>query len=90
MRYGWHVGKGFQHSAGRVIALGRLLLAILFLVAVIVDATQPTHAPEFTYALIAAYIAAAIFIVVATWNNWWLDARFAHAAPPSSLQEARA
>ena len=74
------VGKGLQHSSGRVIALGRLLLATLFLVAVWVDSSQPARAPEATYALLATYMLFAAAIVVATWNNWWLDARLAGPA----------
>jgi hypothetical protein len=75
MRYASNVGNGFQHSSGRVIALGRLLLATLFLAAVLIDTSQPTHAPEVTYALILGYIVISAGIVAATWNNWWLDAR---------------
>jgi hypothetical protein len=75
MRYASNVGNGFQHSSGRVIALGRLLLATLFLAAVLIDTSQPTHAPEVTYALILGYIVISASIVAATWNNWWLDAR---------------
>ncbi len=74
------VGKGFQHSSGRVIALGRLLLATLFLLALWTDASQPAHAPTVTYQLIAAYIGLAAIITVATWSNWWLDARLAGPA----------
>jgi len=48
------VGKGIQHSSGRVIALGRLLLATLFLIAIEVDYSQPTHAPDATFALLIA------------------------------------
>lgn len=80
MRYASNVGNGFQHSSGRVIALGRLLLATLFLVAVLIDTSQPTHAPEVTYALILGYIVISAGIVAATWNNWWLDARLSGPA----------
>lgn len=76
----WTVGKGFQHSSGRVIALGRLMLATLFLLALWTDASQPAHAPTVTYQLIAAYIGLAAIITIATWNNWWLDARLAGPA----------
>ncbi|MFL6748346.1 MAG: hypothetical protein ACJ8E6_06615, partial [Sphingomicrobium sp.] len=69
------MGNGFQHSSGRVIALGRLLLATLFLAAVLIDTSQPTHAPQITYALILGYIVISAGIVAATWNNWWQDAR---------------
>lgn len=75
MRYAEQVGKGFQHSSGRVIALGRLMLASLFFVAILIDASQPTHAPGITYALISGYIVVAAAVTLATWNNWWLDAR---------------
>ena len=34
MRYDRRVGKGFRHPSGRVIALGRLMLATLFLAAI--------------------------------------------------------
>src|SRR5688572_32332978 len=80
MLYALSVGKGLQHPSGRVIALGRLLLATLFLIAVWVDSSQPARAPEATYALLAAYMLFAAAIVVATWNNWWLDARLAGPA----------
>jgi len=74
------VGKQLQHASSRVIALGRLLLATLFLVAISIDISQPALAPAATYALLGTYIAAAAAIVVTTWNDWWLDARLAGPA----------
>ena len=77
------MGKGLQLPSGRVIALGRLMLATLFLLAIWVDVSQPMQAPATTYALLAAYVAFAAAIVALTWSNWWLDARLAgpaHAA----------
>ena len=71
------VGKGFQHPSGRVIALGRLLLATLFLVSISVDVSQPAQAPASTYALLGAYVAFAAGIVALTRRNWWLDAKLA-------------
>lgn len=77
MLYAPVVGKGLQHPSGRVIALGRLMLATLFLLAIWVDASQPAQAPAATYALLAAYVSFAGAIVALTWSNWWLDARLA-------------
>lgn len=77
------VGSGILNSSGRVIALGRLLLATLFLVALWVDDSQPTRSPLATYALLAVYVLFASGVVLATWRSWWLDARIAgpaHAA----------
>ena len=74
------VGKRLQHPSGRVIALGRLLLATLFLVSISIDASQPAQAPASTYALLAAYVAFAAIMVAVTWSNWWLDAKLAGPA----------
>lgn len=71
------VGKGLQHPSGRVIALGRLMLAALFFIAILVDISQPSHYPQATYALLGGYLLFAAAIVIATWRNWWLDARLA-------------
>ena len=56
------------------------MLAILFLLAILVDASQPARGANATYALLAAYVAFAAAIVGATWSNWWLDARLAGPA----------
>ena len=76
------VGRGLQHSSGRVIGLGRLLLASLYLIAIALDASQPTSAPVEAFAVLTAYFAFACVTVAATWKDWWLDAKiagFAHA-----------
>ena len=74
------VGKGLQQSSGRVIALGRLILATLFMLAILLDKSQPAHAPAATYGLLGGYVAFAVAMVIATWRNWWLDARLAGPA----------
>jgi signal transduction histidine kinase len=74
------VGRGFHHPSGRIIALGRLLLATLFLLAILIDVTQPAKAPAATYALLAGYALFAAAMVAATWRNWWLDAKLAGPA----------
>jgi len=71
------VGRGFHHPSGRVVALGRLLLATLFLLAILIDVSQPAKAPAITYALLGAYVVFAGVLVLVTWNNWWLEARLA-------------
>jgi len=73
------VGRGF-HPSGRVIALGRLLLAAMFVVAIAIDVTQPAKAPLTTYILLGSYLGFAALAVALTWNNWWFDARLAGPA----------
>lgn len=74
------MGRGFHHPSGRVIALGRLLLATLFMLAILIDVSQPAKAPIATYAMLGGYVAFAAALVFATWNNWWLEARIAGPA----------
>ena len=74
------MGRGLQLYSGRVIALGRLLLAVSFLGAIAVDVSQPAQAPTETFALLIAYVVFAAAIAAATWNNWWLDAKLAGPA----------
>lgn len=74
------VGKGLQHSSGRIIALGRLMLAILYLLAAWIDMTPTARAPEAVYSIMAVYIIFAAAMVVLTWANWWRDARLAGPA----------
>jgi len=74
------VGRGFKLYSGRVIALGRLLLAMLFMAAIGIDISQPALAPLQTYALLVGYQLFAAIIVLLTWNNWWLDAKLAGPA----------
>ena len=80
MRYHAPVGKGLLHSSGRIIAIGRLLLATLFLLAILLDESQPARAPVATYSLLGVYLLFASAIVIATWHSWWLDAKLAGPA----------
>jgi signal transduction histidine kinase len=70
----------FKYQSGRVIALGRVILAALFLVSIWLDQSQPAQSPERTYALLFFYVLYALGIAALTWRNWWLDARLAAPA----------
>jgi signal transduction histidine kinase len=53
------------------------LLASLFLVAILVDVSQPARAPAVAYAILLSYLTFAAAVAYLTWNNWWLDAKSA-------------
>lgn len=74
------MGRGLQLASGRVIALGRLLLVVLFLTALSLDASQPAQFSVQTYAVLIVYLGLAVAVVIATWNSWWLDAHLAGPA----------
>jgi len=67
----------FRYQSGRVIALGRVMLGIMFMIAVAFDHSEPHLAIFRTYAMLTLYGAVAILLAAATWRDWWLDARLA-------------
>ena len=65
----------FRYQSGRVIALGRVMLCLVLLLAVAMDNGQSHLEWVQTYSLLALFAASSVAVAVATWNNWWLDAR---------------
>src|SRR6185503_9877529 len=74
------VGRGLQLASGQVISLGRLLLASMFLLGIWLELGHPQEATFKTFVLAIAYLFFAASIAVATWDNWWADARLAGPA----------
>jgi signal transduction histidine kinase len=74
------VTRGFQLPSGRVIAIGRLLQASLLLLAIRIDVTQPVHGSKAVSALLVGYLIFAAAMLLATWRDWWLDAKLAFPA----------
>ena len=70
----------FQHRSGRLIAVGRLVIAVFFLVTVWLDRGQPLLAAEGTFGILTLYVGAALLLLAATWSNWWLESRLAGPA----------
>jgi signal transduction histidine kinase len=67
----------FQHRSGRVIALGRMVLAAVFLFAIYLDPSQPNQSPSVAYGLLMGYVIWSAGLLILTWTNWWLDYRLA-------------
>jgi hypothetical protein len=68
----------FSQSSGRVVAIARLSLAALFLIATISD---PIISRSLAIELVlVTYIGFAATVAWAIWNDWWIDIRTAAAA----------
>jgi signal transduction histidine kinase len=74
------VGRALQLPSGRIIALGRLLLACLFLFGIWLEFDRSAHAPYRSIILAVAYLFFSGAILLSTWNDWWMDARLAGPA----------
>ena len=71
----------FKFQSGRVIALGRAVLAALFLLSILLDSSTPSQAmASRTYGVMLFYVLFACALAAITWRNWWLDARLAAPA----------
>ncbi|KPL68250.1 hypothetical protein SZ64_09030 [Erythrobacter sp. SG61-1L] len=69
------IGKLFENRSSRVIAAGRIALALLFTLWVWLDAEQPVRGGSLSYALLAAYLAFAVAMFHIAWVDWWSDYR---------------
>ena len=72
--------RGLRLPSGRVIAIGRYMLAALIMFAMIVDARPVLDPSSAAFAIVGAYLVFALAMVAITWNDWWLDARLAGPA----------
>ena len=59
----------FKYQSGRVIALGRVMLCFVLLMAVAADRSEPHLEWARTYSLLMAYAAAALIIAAATFHT---------------------
>ena len=75
----------FKYQSGRVIALGRVILASLFLLSILLARSQ-TQTTDPTYLLLVVYLLFASVLALLTWRNWWLDAEL--AAPSHGIDMA--
>lgn len=74
----WRGGESFlglANRSGRVIALGRLLLALFILIANLRSFEGEIEYPQATLAFGTAYLVFASVVLPLTWSNWWLEHR---------------
>jgi len=67
----------FEHRSGRIIALGRLILAAVFMLALWLDPGQPMHGSGWGYAPIGIYLATSMGLMALAMKSWWWDHRLA-------------
>ena len=75
--------RGLRLPSGRVIAIGRYMLATLLLFYLWFDQSPGFSPTSWLAAVNGGYAVFALGLVAITWNDWWLDARIAgpaHAA----------
>jgi signal transduction histidine kinase len=67
--------RTFENRSGRVVAVGRAILALYFIFILWADPKQPEAHQEFANIFLFGYAVLSSGYVLATWNRWWLEAR---------------
>lgn len=69
----------FMRRTAKVLATTRAVLAVVFLLAVLIEPTQPARAGAVGLAILAGYMTLAAGLVIVAWRSWWYDFRLAVA-----------
>jgi signal transduction histidine kinase len=64
-----------ENRSGRVVAIGRAILACYFIFVLWADPKQPQVHEIFADLFLWSYVALSAAYVLLTWNRWWLEAR---------------
>jgi signal transduction histidine kinase len=69
-----------RRNTGRVVATGRAILALAFLLALWLDPTVPVRGALYGYSLLTLYALWTAGLMVLAWRSWWFDYRIAPIA----------
>lgn len=70
----------FSRRSGKVLALCRMAMALLFMAGIIISTKVVLRHADLTTALAAGYAAWAIALAGVAWRDWWFDCRLAPVA----------
>jgi signal transduction histidine kinase len=74
------IARLFEHRSGRIIALCRAILALVFFLALWIDPSQPVRSSALGYALLGGYLLFACGFLLIASLSWWFDHRLAWTA----------
>lgn len=66
-----------MRKTGRVIATGRAVLALTFILALILDPSMPVRSVPLGYIVLMVYVLWSAMLMIVAWRSWWLDYRLA-------------
>lgn len=67
----------FENRSGRVIALFRVVLVLVFLVAVLIEPVARQTSLDLGRTLLWSYLLVSVGAAVVAWRSWWFDQQFA-------------
>lgn len=79
------IARLFEHRSGRVIALCRAVLALVFFLVLWIDPGQPVRSGELGYELLGEYLLFAAIMLAIAFRSWWWDHRLAWPAMAADM-----
>lgn len=73
-------GSSLTRRTGRVIATGRAILALAFLLALWLDPAVPVRGVAGGYYMVSGYLVWTAVLMIIAWRSWWFDFRLAPLA----------
>lgn len=73
---GW-IRRTFENRSGRVIASTRMVMGLLFALALWIDPAQPVRDNGYGHILLFGYLALSAILLIIAWRSWWFDQRLA-------------
>lgn len=70
----------FSRRSGKVLALCRMTMALLFMAGIVFAADVSLRNPDLTTLLAGGYVLWAIVLAGVAWQDWWFDCRLAPVA----------
>lgn len=67
----------FARRTGKVLATSRAAMALVFLLALLIDPSASHKENPTVYLLLSAYLAGAAIMIVIAWRSWWWEFRLA-------------
>lgn len=69
-----------RRNTGKVIATGRVVLALAFLLSLWIDPKVPVRSAVYGYGLLTIYALWTTSLMIVAWRSWWYDYRLAAVA----------
>jgi len=63
----------FEHRSGRIISVSRVIFAIIFFGAVLVDPSTPNDLSNPVFQILGAYLLLAVTLFLVAMRSWWWD-----------------
>lgn len=70
---GMNLRLSFEHRSGRVIAVFRAVLAVVFLLALLIEPAESSSRLRLGEIVLGGYVGVSVLLIALAWRSWWYD-----------------